>query len=470
MVILRSGSTTEVSLENTGQEANTGTLTSEIVHQRGAAMADTQGTVDPASNNDEIAPTEQPAWFLKVSKQLEKIDSVDKRLASIEEKLKGFETELNETKNTADYANKTAEDAMKFTQAIDKRTLTLETENKALKRELRELKTRFTQQENQSRRNNLLFYGIPENDEKESWEDCETAVCNILYGTLGIPKERVFKFERVHRLGAKIDNKPRVIIAKFCYFKDREIAWSKRKKLSDTIYRLAEDYPIEILQQRQQLYPIFAAAKNCKTVKRADLKLNKLHIDGKVYTCDNLHNLPVHLRPENIATKNCKDVVLFCSKHSLLSNFNSDNPLQINMATYSSTEQYYQLSKAQFFNDDKTAAKIRSETDPHKLHALGKQIQNVDETKWSQQARRVLYDANMAKFSQVHTARQALLATGHKLLGEATKDPKYGIGLNINDPAAEDPSKWTGDNLFGRVLTEIRSEISPRTSSDYSEF
>ena len=76
----------------------------------------------------------------------------------------------------------------------------------------------------------------------------------------------------------------------------------------------------------------------------------------------------------------------------------------------------------------------------------------------------------MAKFSQVQTARQALLSTGRKVLGEATKDPIYGIGLNINDPAAEDPSKWTGDNLFGRVLTEIRSEISPRTSSDYSEF
>jgi hypothetical protein len=56
-------------------------------------------------------------------------------------------------------------------------------------------------------------------------------------------------------------------------------------------------------------------------MKSVALKLDKLHIDGAVFTASNLHELPRALKPESTATK--IKVALFASKHSILSNFYS---------------------------------------------------------------------------------------------------------------------------------------------------
>ena len=129
------------------------------------------------------------------------------------------------------------------------------------------------------------------------------------------------------------------------------------------------------------------------------------------------------------------------------------------METFFSTEQYYQAKKSVFFNDEVTAAKIMAEKDPYKIHSLGKRIQNCDEEKWQPEACKVLLKVNNAKYEQLCVAREALLATGTDALGEATLDPTFGIGLHINDPAAFDRSKWTGKNLFGNVLEQIRTHL-----------
>ena len=103
--------------------------------------------------------------------------------------------------------------------------------------------------------------------------------------------------------------------------------------------------------------------------------------------------------------------------------------------------------------------KILKETDPLKIHTLGKRIRKYDETKWQPESFRCLYEANVAKFTQLPLAKATLLATGNDALGEATNDPTFGIGLRITDPNALDTSKWTGKNLFGQVLERIRSEL-----------
>jgi ribA/ribD-fused uncharacterized protein len=429
-----------------------GTL--DMATPREPAMAASQAnvTATPARTEDE------PICLSEVRKGLDTLKSIDNRLSTMEKQFNAFETNLNNVKSSIDFATKSAEEAKENAEEAMKKVTELTDENTKLKSELSDMKARTIQLEAQSRRNNLLFYGLPEK-ERELWEDCENAVKYVLHEVMGISDEAAIKFERVHRVGPKIHRKDRAIIARFCFFKDRELAWSKRGKLKGSIYRIAEDYPQEILAERQQLYPILKAAKNCEGVKSAVLKFNKLHIDGRVNTCKTLQTLPSRLNPANFATKHLDNAVLFCSKFSALSNFYSESPIRIKMRQYCSTEQYYQYTKAEFFSDDEIASKILSEPDPQKIHALGKRIKNCNEEVWLQRAPGVLYEANMAKFSQLDVAKEALLSTGRKTIAEATVDPTFGIGLRISDPAAKDPSKWTGKNLFGQILEKIRAEL-----------
>jgi len=68
-------------------------------------------------------------------------------------------------------------------------------------------------------RDNLLFTGITEQVNK----DTEQIITEIINQKMGI--QRPIKFERVHRMGKKNTDtrRPRAIVAKFSYFKDREV-------------------------------------------------------------------------------------------------------------------------------------------------------------------------------------------------------------------------------------------------------
>jgi ribA/ribD-fused uncharacterized protein len=110
-------------------------------------------------------------------------------------------------------------------------------------------------------------------------------------------------------------------------------------------------------------------------------------------------------------------------------------------------------------DNDELASKIMLESDPYKLMSLGYKVRGVNNAAWLPEAKKILYKANLEKFTQIKAARDALLATGNDHLGEATQNRTYGLGLHLNDPAAMDISKWTGNNAFGDILEGVRSQI-----------
>ena len=423
-----------------------------------SAMADQEARTGAHETPENTSNDDIAARLNQVMNKLSLLDSIHTKLTSFEEKFKGFENDLSELRTSVNTAHETANDASEGAFKALNTAQQLEKENSSLKQEVSTLKHKLIQQETQSRRNNLLFYGVPE-QEWEKWSDCEKSISNIIKTNMGITDGDKIKFERVHRLGLKSANRSRPILAKFCYFKDREIVWHHGRKLAKSNYKLSEDFPIEVLNERKVLYPIYKAADNNKRYKTVSLKVDKLHVDNKVYTSKNLHELPDDLKPAQLATRTTDKVALFASKHSPLSNFYSENLMTIEMRTYCSTEQYYQFEKAKFFKDDVTAEKILAESDPQKIYVLGKRISNCNEAMWEPHACDVLLRANREKFAQVLYARDTLLSTNKLSIGVATKDPKFGIGFHINDPSAFDETKWTGKNLFGNVLKQIRSEL-----------
>lgn len=134
--------------------------------------------------------------------------------------------------------------------------------------------------------------------------------------------------------------------------------------------------------------------------------------------------------------------------------FKSD--FTINGTKYNCAEQYMMAQKALQFGDDEAYKEIMRLKDPSKQKAVGRQVKNFDPNKWNTICRKVVYDANLAKFSDP-TLKQYLLDTGNKEIVEASPyDRIWGIGLGTDDPRCLDKTQWQGTNWLGEAIMQVR--------------
>ena len=77
------------------------------------------------------------------------------------------------------------------------------------------------------------------------------------------------------------DQKPRPIIAKFSFHKDKERILSKARLLAGTTYGISHDFPPEIVEVRKELIKVIKDAK--KNGQNTKLIYDKLYIDGQRY-------------------------------------------------------------------------------------------------------------------------------------------------------------------------------------------
>jgi hypothetical protein len=84
---------------------------------------------------------------------------------------------------------------------------------------------------------------------------------------------------------------------------------------------------------------------------------------------------------------------------------------------------------------------------------------------WDAHKVNIVTTGTRAKFGQNAGLRRRLLDTRDAILAEANpKDYIWGIGLAEDDPAAQDPANWQGENLLGQILMTVRSELSANSS------
>ena len=74
--------------------------------------------------------------------------------------------------------------------------------------------------EDNPRRNNLTFEEIKEH-ERESWEDCENKIYDLLEKKLEMDIEIVV-IKRAHRTGKKNKNRSRPIVAQFSFLQEQD--------------------------------------------------------------------------------------------------------------------------------------------------------------------------------------------------------------------------------------------------------
>ena len=175
-----------------------------------------------------------------------------------------------------------------------------------LTKENKKLSMKIAQLDEQNRNKNLVFYGYEEED-NETWEDCENKIKQTI--------EEEFEctvddrdIEKVFRVGKKRgdsdseeeEKKPRPIICKFSSLKirskvlsnARSITRDKRSK-NEPIpkVKVSEDYSPEVRETRRKLTSILiekkeeAQRKNNKDFK-CSLRHDKLVINSTVYKLD----------------------------------------------------------------------------------------------------------------------------------------------------------------------------------------
>ncbi len=162
------------------------------------------------------------------------------------------------------------------------------------------------------------------------------------------------------------------------------------------------------------------------------LNEDRLTIDGKVHTVNNLNQLPPDLHPRQLATKEI-DNHLFFSEARSLSNYHPSK-FTIDGESFSCGEEFIQTQKAKFFKDQQTYYKIKAASTPGEMQFLGRGVQGFDPHTWAKFAPQAAAICQQQKFTQNDNLRMYLLSTGKTCLVEAApRDSLWGIGMYIFD-------------------------------------
>lgn len=117
-------------------------------------------------------------------------------------------------------------------------------------------------------------------------------------------------------------------------------------------------------------------------------------------------------------------------------------------------------NKAELFGDMETKDKIMQCSTPKQIKALGRMVKGFDQEIWDKFKHSIVVNGNWRKFSQNRALCDFLLATGDSILVEASPvDKIWGIGLAADNPDAQNPLKWKGQNMLGFALMEVRDEL-----------
>ena len=412
----------------------------------------------------------EPTWLPDNATMEEKVDLILKQLLllnTIQTTVSSFQSKLEGLQQSLEFSQNEAVQFKCELQSTKKQVANLQSElereraSKALlARDIKSMHEKQLQLECQSRRSNLNVDNVPEN-EGEKPEDTMKIFREFMRTKLKLGNASSMQIERCHRVGQKRHGgKPRTIIAKFSFYQDRQEVWSRRSNLKDTNIWLREDFPVEYEERRRKMYPIVSCAKKIPAFRDIYIHIDKLVLNKKTYTVDQLEMLPDGIKASQVATRTANDVTYFFHKESPLSNFHPA-AFTIEDVSYAHTEQYLQSKKALKFKDKHTADLIMATDNPLQCYILGQKVKQFDSRVWYDDgsATLAMEEGCYAKFEQNPKLKQALLGTGDTTIAEASKNAFWATGLPINHKDAAKPPKWTGSNNLGKVLMKVRQRF-----------
>ena len=266
-------------------------------------------------------------------------------------------------------------------------------------------------------------------------------------------------FQRCQRLGRYSKNRPRPISVEMTHKQDAEFILENRFDLPRWIY-VDREYPIDIERKWKTLLPVLRAAKRLSNYKKQSwLEDDKLVLKGRSYNVNPLNQLPEELNVFKVTSKENETAIGFFGEINPLSNF-YPSPFIHEGVQYISSEQLIQANKAKLFGDTEMYNEILCCTTSLECKNLSKQIRNVDERKWEEEALNTCLPGIRAKFYQNTNVMDTLLnKTGMKRIVECTSDRLWGTGIPLGDPDCLDQTKWITPGIMGQILECIRDKV-----------
>lgn len=136
--------------------------------------------------------------------------------------------------------------------------------------------------------------------------------------------------------------------------------------------------------------------------------------------------------------------------YGCFSNF-SLHPIKLDGHEWATTEHYFQAKK---FEGTKHELEILQASSAMKAAKMGRERNRPLRADWEQVKDDVMRTAVRAKFTQHPKLREILLSTKEAILVEHTK----------NDSYWGDGGDGTGKNMLGKILVEIREELTEITT------
>lgn len=128
------------------------------------------------------------------------------------------------------------------------------------------------------------------------------------------------------------------------------------------------------------------------------------------------------------------------------SNFKGGYPITLKGKSWRTTEHYFQAQKFAGHPDEE---ELRLMPSPMAVARAGRNRKRPFRKDWESVKLPVMRDALRAKFTQHDELRNLLLGTGDRKLVEHTANDRYW----------GDGGDGTGQNMLGRMLTELRTEL-----------
>ncbi|KAH9362121.1 hypothetical protein HPB48_002099 [Haemaphysalis longicornis] len=112
----------------------------------------------------------------------------------------------------------------------------------SLAQRVEDLQSRNNRLENRSRQQNLVFYGVDDNNRAETWDKSENLITSICKEKLEIDLQSI---QKAHRVGRYTESRNRSIVVNFASYKEKQNVLTNEKKFKGSPYSVDHDYSPE---------------------------------------------------------------------------------------------------------------------------------------------------------------------------------------------------------------------------------
>ncbi len=151
--------------------------------------------------------------------------------------------------------------------------------------------------------------------------------------------------------------------------------------------------------------------------------------------------------------------------HGFLSNWYPSR-FTLDGIQFTCAEQYIMYRKCLTFGDTESAQKVLDTTDPEQHQTIGQKAAGYNDKVWNGLRQVILMRSLEAKFTQDEELQDALMRTGEDYLVEcAHKDKTWACGEGLHDEERRHIDKWSGKNILGFALMEVRTMLRMQKSA-----